>query len=1214
MAGERTLKITIVGDAKSAQGALRAVEVSAEQAESKLGRFRDGLGKLGAIATGVLAGGALLQAPALLSNMAQSAADDAASMGRLEQAITNAGGAFAPYAARVDEAIKQGQALAFTDDDVRNALSLLTAETGDVDEAFRRLTLAQDLARGTGMDLGTASKLLGKVTDENVRVLARYGIVVQQGASAQDLMNAVDQKFGGQAAKFASSDAGKWAKLKDQLSEAQEALGYKVLPAMAALVDLVTSRVVPTLNLLIDNIGKLTPVLAGIAAAILVAVVPSFWAWATSAAAAATATIAALLPVLVPLAAIGAAVGVLVAAWENNWFGIRDTVSSVVGVVSGVLGALWSALQGQASALLPQFAALWSSLQPVFVSLVAPLQAIVAQVLGIGGAITGNAALMQQFAALWQQLQLLWVQLQPVVTLLAQIIGAVLVAALGLLLAQLGGLVGMLAGLLPGAIQAFTGALQVVTGIVQLVVGAIQLGIAAITGLVTGDWANANAQMTAITESMRSAVIGIWNGLKNVVIGLVSALVGGVLGLVDGFGNTLFGYFGAIYTRLTGQTAVSWQQVKDGIGGALAAIWQRIQDVWNAVVAFLGGVLTGLVSFITDRMTGIQTVFSTIWSAIQSVVTALANSMVGQIIAAIVNLGRTILDEIGKTADLLGVIWDRLVARATERWDTLRDNLERVVSNIRDAITARIEALRDALSGIWDTVSSRASDVWTSISTTVGTLVGQLRSAIEGPLTAVRDTLSGIWDSISSKATGAWDAIKTAISNGGAAMLTALRWPFDQLASVADGIMRGAGNALLGPLRGAGGSISRFGNGVRDVINWIAEKLGLGAPIGGGAPGVPVPELATGTRDWSGGVALVGERGPELVYLPRHAAVLPAHETRQALAGEVPGFAGGLNPSGIWDWLKKGAQAALDAAIAALGLVGPALPGALTGAGSTIFATIKDWMLNFVKGLFGKASPISPDAVDRMIRFAESKVGLPYLWGGGHGAQPDMVGPYDCSGFVRAVLAAGGIVTPSWVVTDFYNWMRGGRTGIVDIGTNDATNPDPTIQHMGIGLAGQWYETGGRAGGTGRTADYFSEIGHPPDLDKAKGTSDAAALTWLNIVTGRIRGQFGGIASVPPLATLLDFFATNPRLFTLRNLERIAAVLPRGPIALASGGIVTQPTVALIGEDGPEAVVPLGRRGARAGLRTYNVTVNNTVGMDERQLVNWLRRLELVYG
>jgi len=47
---------------------------------------------------------------------------------------------------------------------------------------------------------------------------------------------------------------------------------------------------------------------------------------------------------------------------------------------------------------------------------------------------------------------------------------------------------------------------------------------------------------------------------------------------------------------------------------------------------------------------------------------------------------------------------------------------------------------------------------------------------------------------------------------------------------------------------------------------------------------------------------------------------------------------------------------------------------------------------------------------------------------------------------------------------------------------------------------------------------------------------------------------------------------------------------------LAKGGIVTKPTLAMIGEKGPEAVVPLGRG---AGM-TINLVINGDInGMDD---------------
>jgi len=46
---------------------------------------------------------------------------------------------------------------------------------------------------------------------------------------------------------------------------------------------------------------------------------------------------------------------------------------------------------------------------------------------------------------------------------------------------------------------------------------------------------------------------------------------------------------------------------------------------------------------------------------------------------------------------------------------------------------------------------------------------------------------------------------------------------------------------------------------------------------------------------------------------------------------------------------------------------------------------------------------------------------------------------------------------------------------------------------------------------------------------------------------------------------------------------------------MATGGIVTGPTLALIGERGPEAVVPLSGRGG-GGMGNYTININGGLG------------------
>ena len=65
---------------------------------------------------------------------------------------------------------------------------------------------------------------------------------------------------------------------------------------------------------------------------------------------------------------------------------------------------------------------------------------------------------------------------------------------------------------------------------------------------------------------------------------------------------------------------------------------------------------------------------------------------------------------------------------------------------------------------------------------------------------------------------------------------------------------------------------------------------------------------------------------------------------------------------------------------------------------------------------------------------------------------------------------------------------------------------------------------------------------------------------------------------------------------------------------LARGGIVSQPTTALIGERGPEAVIPLSRDGGNLGQTNLNITVNAGMGTDGQEvgksIVDELRKFQ----
>ena len=71
------------------------------------------------------------------------------------------------------------------------------------------------------------------------------------------------------------------------------------------------------------------------------------------------------------------------------------------------------------------------------------------------------------------------------------------------------------------------------------------------------------------------------------------------------------------------------------------------------------------------------------------------------------------------------------------------------------------------------------------------------------------------------------------------------------------------------------------------------------------------------------------------------------------------------------------------------------------------------------------------------------------------------------------------------------------------------------------------------------------------------------------------------------------------------------------PRMMATGGVVTRPTLAMIGEKGPEAVIPLNKAGGMGGA-VYNITVNAGIGTNGqevgKQIVEAIKKFERSSG
>jgi hypothetical protein len=249
MAGNRTLKLSILADVDDLNKKLKAANGDVEKSATGLEKF------------GKVAGAAFLAAAAAAGAYAlkigvdgvKAAIADEQSQVKLASALENATKATKGQIAATEESIdKMARATGVADDNLRPALARLALSTGNVSKAQDLLSLALDISTQTGKPLEGVANALGRAYDGNTTSLGRLGIGLTaaelKAMSFTDVQRKLSELFGGAAAKNAETFQGRMDRLKVAFDEGVETIGYKLLPIIEKLMSFLLDKAIPGFN------------------------------------------------------------------------------------------------------------------------------------------------------------------------------------------------------------------------------------------------------------------------------------------------------------------------------------------------------------------------------------------------------------------------------------------------------------------------------------------------------------------------------------------------------------------------------------------------------------------------------------------------------------------------------------------------------------------------------------------------------------------------------------------------------------------------------------------------------------------------------------------------------------------------------------------------------------------------------------------------------
>lgn len=371
---------------------------------------------------------------------------------------------------------------------------------------------------------------------------------------------------------------------------------------------------------------------------------------------------------------------------------------------------------------------------------------------------------------------------------------------------------------------------------------------------VTANWPQIQATAEQVFGAVRNVIETVFNALRPVVEGAIAVITTVIQG-----GQTATTGFGQ-----------AWQQCKAVLDAIIPPIATTIQTILGGVQTFLAGHGTQIQGALLGAWNAIRGVIETVIPIIQSVVQSV----------------------FGAVATFLQSHGEEISGFMSQYWTQISGIIQLAVEIINATIVPAFKAIAKFLSEHGAEIQAVLDGVWKVISGLIKVALDLITGILKVALKLIKGDWQGAWDEVKNMAKKVWDDIKGIVKGAVEIVETTLTGAWERIKSGAVRAWEGVRDGIVNAFNGIKSGIVHILNEVIDKVNSLIEKLNK-------VPGINIPKishLAAGTDNWMGGLAMVGEYGPELVWLPKGAQVWNSGETRQALP-DLAGRSGGSSGS-----------------------------------------------------------------------------------------------------------------------------------------------------------------------------------------------------------------------------------------------------------------------------------------------------------------------------
>ena len=393
--------------------------------------------------------------------------------------------------------------------------------------------------------------------------------------------------------------------------------------------------------------------------------------------------------------------------------------------------------------------------------------------------------------------------------------------------------VGAFSTFLPeSVVNKIAGAFDAVAGAWDIAIGAAKGCISGFVQAIKPLIENIKTIFKGVSQFVKGVFTGDWKGTLN---GLKTIASGALSGLV----NIIKAPFKLIANTVKGAVnSFKNLNIVKSIFTALGNVIKNVLTKCGVDMKKFGATISNIKTRVGSIINGLKTIFGAVFHAVGKVVRTVAT-----VIADI--FGK----KVSSTCSTAGAVITAFKAVASAAFNFIAGAIKKAMNIIVPVVKVAFGAVKGAISAAVDSISSIISGVLT---------------VFDGVIMFISGVFTGNWKK-------AWNGIKTIFKGVFESFVALCKTPI---------------NAVIGIINGAISGINSLG---LEIPEWV--------PIIGGKSfsiNIPtIPMLYKGTDNWRGGMAMIHDRGGEIVDLPKGSRVYPHDKSVEMARNEGQRSGGG---------------------------------------------------------------------------------------------------------------------------------------------------------------------------------------------------------------------------------------------------------------------------------------------------------------------------------